>query len=76
MVSLLMLQTYKLYAFLWTPLLIPFEIPRQGFFLDTRRQKRSLASLNEHFGNAVAEKKPKLENKMELLEVFLFVKKP
>jgi len=51
------------------PLLIPFGIPTQVFFSDTRRQKRSLASLNEYFGNAVAGKKPKLGNKMELLEV-------
>ncbi len=40
------------------PLLIPFGIPTQVFFSDTRHQKRqpaseegSLASLNEHFGN-------------------------
>ena len=51
------------------PLLIPFGIPTQVFFSDTRRQKRNLASLNEYFGNAVAGKKPKLGNKMELLEV-------
>jgi hypothetical protein len=63
------------------PLLIPFGIPRQVFFSDARHQKRSLASLNEYFGNrtkvrwtfepacAEARKKPKLENKMELLEV-------
>ncbi len=51
------------------PLLIPFGIPTQVFIADTRRQKRSLASLNEYFGNEVAEKKPKLGNKMELLEV-------
>ena len=51
------------------PLLIPFGIPTQVFFSDTRRQKRNLASLNEYFGNAIAEKKPKLGNKMELLEV-------
>ena len=65
-----------------TPLIIPFGIPTQVFFLDTRHQKRqpaseagSLASLNEYFGNlpllagAVAVKKPKLGNKMELIEV-------
>ncbi len=70
------------------PLLIPFGIPTQVFFSDTRRQKRqpageagSLASLNEYFGNRAkvrwtfepacveASKKPKLGNKMELLEV-------
>lgn len=31
----------------------------QGFFLDTRRQKLSLAGLNEYFGNEVAGKKNK-----------------
>jgi hypothetical protein len=51
------------------PLLIPFGIPTQIFFSDTRHQKRSSASLNEYFGNAVAGKKPKLGNKMELIEV-------
>jgi hypothetical protein len=51
------------------PLLIPFGIPTQVFFSDTRHQKQSLASLYEYFGNAVAGKKPKLGNKMELLEV-------
>jgi len=51
------------------PLLIPFGIPTQLFFSDTRHQKRSLASLNEYFGNAEAGKKPMLGNKMELLEV-------
>ena len=56
------------------PLLIPFGIPTQVFFSDTRRQKRNLASLNEYFGNAVAGKKPKLGNKMELLEVPLIIK--
>jgi len=40
-----------------------------GIFSDTRHQKQSLASLNEYFGNAEAGKKPKLGNKMELLEV-------
>jgi len=30
---------------------MPFGIPTQVFFSDTRRQKRSLASLNEYFGN-------------------------
>lgn len=52
-----------------------------GIFSDIRRQKRSLASLNEYFGNrakvrwtfepacAEARKKPKLGNKMELIEV-------
>jgi hypothetical protein len=54
---------------LWGPLLIPFGIPTQVFFLDTRHRKQSLASLNEYFGNAVAGKKPKLGNKMELLEI-------
>jgi hypothetical protein len=51
-------------------------MPTQVFFSDTRRQKRppageagSLASLNEYFGNAVAGKKPKLGNKIELLEL-------
>ncbi len=56
------------------PLLIPFGIPTQVFFSDTRHQKQSLASLNEYFGNAVAGKKPKLGNKMELLEVPLISK--
>jgi len=58
------------------PLLVPFGIPTQAFFSDTRRQKRqsageagSLASLNEYFGNAEAGKKPKLGNKMVLLKV-------
>ncbi len=51
------------------PLLIPFGLPTQVFFSDTRHQKRSLARLNEYFGNAVAGKKPKLGNKMELIEV-------
>ncbi len=63
------------------PLLIPFGIPTQVFFSDKRHQKRSLASPNEYFGNRVkvrwtfepacaeARKKPKLGNKMELLEV-------
>jgi hypothetical protein len=55
--------------FLRGPLLIPFGIPTQVFFSDPRHQKQSLASLNEYFGNAVAGKKPKLGNKMELLEV-------
>ncbi len=57
-------------------LLTPFGIPTQVFFSDTRHQKRSLASLNEYFGNlpagqvgAVAGKKTKLGNKMELIEV-------
>ena len=57
------------------PLLIPFGIPTQIFFSDTRHQKRppageagSLASLNEYFGNEVAGEKPMLGNKMELLE--------
>ena len=50
-------------------LLIAFGLPRQVFFLDTRRQKWSLASLNEYFDNAVAEEKPKLGNKTELIEV-------
>ncbi len=44
-------------------------MPSQVFFSDIRRQKRSLASLNEHFGNAIAGKKTLLENKTELLEV-------
>ena len=51
------------------PLLILFGIPTQVFFSDTRHQKRSLASLNEYFGNAVAGKKSQLGNKKELLEV-------
>ena len=51
------------------PLLILFGIPTQVFFSDTRQQKRSLASLNEYFGNAVAVKKSLLGNKKELLEV-------
>ena len=64
------------------PPLILFGIPTQVFFSDIRRQKRqpageagSLAVLNEYFGNLplpageVAGKKPKLGNKMELLEV-------
>ena len=65
------------------PLLIPFGIPTQVFFSDTRRQKRqpageaeSLASLNEYFGNLLlpvgrrrSRKKPKLGNNMELIEV-------
>jgi len=50
-----------------TSLLISFGIPKQVFFSKTRHKKQSLASLNEHFGNAVAEKKTKLGNKMELL---------
>ena len=50
------------------PLLIPFGIPTQVFFSDTRHQKRNLASLNEYFGNEVAGEKPMLGNKMELLE--------
>ena len=41
----------------------------QLFFLDTRRQKRSLAGLNEYFGNEVAEKKNKLANELGFLEV-------
>ena len=41
----------------------------QGFFSDTRYQKPSLAGLNEYFGNEVAEKKDKLSNKIEFLEV-------
>ena len=44
-------------------------MPTQVFFSDTRHQKRSLASLNEYFGNAEAGKKIKLGNEMELLEV-------
>ena len=51
------------------PLLIRFGIPTQVFFSETRRQKRSLASLNEYFDNAVAGKKNKLGNKIELLEM-------
>ena len=67
---------FSLTTYFRAPLLIPFGIPAQVFFSDTRRQKRqpageagSLASLNEYFGNAVAGKKPTLGNKMELLEV-------
>ncbi len=41
----------------------------QGFFSDTRHQKRSLAGLNEYFGNEVAGKKNKLSIKIEFLEV-------
>ncbi len=48
-------------------------MPTQVFFSDTRRQKRNLASLNEYFGNAVAGKKPKLGNKIELLEVPIII---
>jgi hypothetical protein len=44
-------------------------MPPQVFFSDTRHQKRSLAPLNEYFGNAVAVKKSQLGNKKELLEV-------
>ncbi|MBN4072621.1 hypothetical protein JYT74_01145 [Crocinitomix catalasitica] len=51
------------------PLLIPFGMPARVFFSDTRQQKWSLASLNEYFANAVAGKKTKLGNKMELIEV-------
>ena len=51
------------------PLLILFGIPTHVFFSDIRHQKRSLALLNEYFGNAVAGKKSQLGNKKELLEV-------
>ncbi len=44
-------------------------MPARVFFSDTRQQKWSLASLNEYFANAVAGKKTKLGNKMELIEV-------
>ncbi len=36
----------------------------QEFFSDTRRQKRSLAGLNEYFGNEVAGKNNKLATKI------------
>ncbi len=49
---------FFVWEYLRAPLLIPFGIPTQIFFSDTRRQKRlpagkagSLASLNEYFGN-------------------------
>jgi len=41
----------------------------QEFFSDMRRQKRSLARLNEYFDNEVAEKKNKLATKIEFLEM-------
>ena len=64
-------ELYSLARFVYirAPLLIRFGIPTQVFFSETRRQKRSLASLNEYFDNAVAGKKNKLGNKIELLEM-------
>ncbi len=41
----------------------------QGCFSDTRHQKRSLAALNEYFGNEVAGKKNKLATKVGFLEM-------
>ncbi len=41
----------------------------QVFFSDMRHQKRSLARLNEYFGNEVVGKKNKLSNKIEFLEM-------
>ncbi len=41
----------------------------QEFFSDTRHQKRSLAGLNEYFGNEVAWKKNKLATKVGFLEM-------
>ncbi len=41
----------------------------QEFFSDTRHQKRSLAGLNEYFGNEVAGKKNKLATKVGVLEL-------
>ncbi len=41
----------------------------QGFFSDTRHQKRSLAGLNEYFGNEVAGKKNKLATTVGFLEM-------
>ncbi len=39
----------------------------QEFLPDTRHQKRSLAELNEYFGNEVAGENSKLSFKIELL---------
>ena len=39
------------------------------FFVDTRRQKRSVAGLHEHFGNAVAAEKIESRTKRGFLEV-------
>ncbi|SDF07402.1 hypothetical protein SAMN05421636_1116 [Pricia antarctica] len=41
----------------------------QNFFSDMRRQKRSLAELNEYFGNEVAGKMDKSASKIEFLEM-------
>jgi len=41
----------------------------QDFFSDMRRQKRSLAELNEYFGNEVAGKKDKSATKISFLEM-------
>jgi len=67
---LLLRSNFRDYYEIRAPLLIPFGIPTQVFFSDTRHQKLqpageagSLASLNEYFGKAEARKKPKLEYK-------------
>ena len=51
------------------PLITLFGMIAPYFFSDTRRQKRSLAGLNEHFGNEVAGEKNKLATKVGFLEV-------
>ncbi len=59
---------------LGAPLITLFGMITQDFFSDTRHQKRSLAGLNEYFGNEVAGKKNKLATKVGFFRDALMAK--